>query len=132
MIEAEWLDCPDPTTMLEFLRDKGSDRKLRLFAVDDLWALGHEQQIGFNDDLHAQIAQRVGVVSGAVTSAFHAVGLTMGPLAFLGDAYARRLRRSDAACYAVGVTHGDATRKSHWNVLTTDARLPCLPRPAIS
>src|SRR5262249_2721605 len=32
MTEAEWLACTDPELMLEFLRDKGSERKLRLFA----------------------------------------------------------------------------------------------------
>jgi hypothetical protein len=30
--EAEWDTCEDPTPMLEFLRGKASDRKLRLFA----------------------------------------------------------------------------------------------------
>src|SRR4051812_12391173 len=33
MTEAEWLGCADPTPMLEFLRSKVSDRKLRLLGV---------------------------------------------------------------------------------------------------
>jgi hypothetical protein len=32
MTEAEWLACTDPTPMLDFLRGKATDRKLRLFA----------------------------------------------------------------------------------------------------
>src|SRR5438093_6093147 len=30
--EAEWLGCTDPDSMLEFLRGRASERKLRLFA----------------------------------------------------------------------------------------------------
>jgi hypothetical protein len=33
MTEDEWLTCADPTPMLAFLVDKGSERKFRLFSV---------------------------------------------------------------------------------------------------
>src|SRR5438045_2895805 len=31
--EQEWMSCTEPRSMLEFLRDKASERKFRLFAV---------------------------------------------------------------------------------------------------
>lgn len=34
MTEAEWLACIDPGPMLDFLKDKTSDRKLQLFACE--------------------------------------------------------------------------------------------------
>jgi hypothetical protein len=38
--EAEWLAATDPEPMLDFLRDKASERKLRLFAVGCCYHLG--------------------------------------------------------------------------------------------
>jgi hypothetical protein len=47
MTEAEWLACTDPQAMLGFLRDKASDRRLRLFGcacVRRVWDLLLEEQ----------------------------------------------------------------------------------------
>jgi hypothetical protein len=62
MTEQEWLECADPQKMLEFLRGKASERKLRLFAcawcrsvwdllVEDLFRAAVEAAERFADGL---------------------------------------------------------------------------------
>jgi hypothetical protein len=41
MTEEEWLSCTDPEPMLEVLRGKSSDRKLRLFGCGFCWHFWH-------------------------------------------------------------------------------------------
>jgi hypothetical protein len=41
MTEAEWLACPNPWTMLEYVRESTSERKLRLFACAACRSLWH-------------------------------------------------------------------------------------------
>jgi hypothetical protein len=59
MTEAEWLDSTDPQMMLEFLRGKVSDRKLRLFAVGcsrRFLHLTHDHRVGDALDIAERFA----------------------------------------------------------------------------
>jgi hypothetical protein len=56
MTEAEWLACEDPQPMLEFLRGKVSDRKLRLFACGCCRRV--EQFLGEDSNRDVQVAEK--------------------------------------------------------------------------
>jgi hypothetical protein len=45
MTESEWQSCTDPTPMLEFLRGKVSDRKLRLLVIADVRRVWSDSKI---------------------------------------------------------------------------------------
>jgi hypothetical protein len=50
MTEAEWVACTEPEPMLEFLRGKSSDRKLRLFACACCRHVWDRLQSGYSHD----------------------------------------------------------------------------------
>ncbi len=54
-----------------------------LISVDDLWEIGQKEELGFNYDLHENVAQLLGVDRAIIASAFYAVGLTMGAMGWV-------------------------------------------------
>ena len=63
MTEAEWLACADPQKVLDFLRNKASDRKLRLFAVAccrRLWHLMAEESWRQAVEMAERYADKIG------------------------------------------------------------------------
>jgi hypothetical protein len=63
MSEAEWLACTDPRLMLEFLGNKGSKRKLRLFIADGVKTLAlifeKDQEALADQEVLAEMHERV-------------------------------------------------------------------------
>ena len=92
MNEAEWLAATDPTTMLEFLRDKASGRKLRLFAVAVARLLSHR----LPDDLRGAVDAGERVADGLASQAEQV------PF--------------DRKLYAIGVEHGARTGENWFQV----------------
>jgi hypothetical protein len=79
MTEAEWFGCTDPQAMLEFLRGKANDRKLRLFAcacsrlvshllIDERSFAAVEAAEGFSDGLVGDSERQVAFSSACTAS----------------------------------------------------------------
>jgi hypothetical protein len=64
MTEADWLACTEPEKMLESLRVRASDRKLRLFAVGCCRQIWHH--LGTEESRHA-VETTEGYVDGLVS-----------------------------------------------------------------
>jgi hypothetical protein len=117
MTEAEWLDCTDPGKMLEFLRAKASDRKLRLFAV----ACCRELDPGMGKDHPAHIA--VEVAERYVEGVARQEELEAAPAAAEGARYAHWAEVFDQRRPATQseVREGWLARMARWASETRDA-----------
>jgi hypothetical protein len=62
MTEQEWLACEEPESMLEFLQEKASDRKLRLFACAccrRMWSLLDDDRKRMLKNNHGRMAVEI-------------------------------------------------------------------------
>ena len=126
----EWLACANPEPMLQFLGDRASERKLRLFTVAccrRIWPLITEAQCRAAVEVAEQFAD--GLVTSEVREAAHLaaervrqqVEATEAPL-FSGVAYATAY----AACYTV---HAKGTA---WLACRTAVSAACAAGHALS
>jgi hypothetical protein len=103
MTEQEWMGCIEPTPMLEFLRGKASERKLRLVAcacVRDVWHLLPEeasrQAVELSEqyaDSEADAIQLDGARSVASRAYTRVVDLLTGSAADSGPETGKRARQ---------------------------------------
>jgi hypothetical protein len=110
MTESEWLACTDPEPMLDFLRGKASDRKLRLFAVAccrRIWKVVHSDYHRLAElteryaDGKASQEELIAAIEEAHDSDWTA-GLAFEDATGFGEDYAAGDDMADAAGYATG------------------------------
>jgi hypothetical protein len=114
MIEAEWLTCTDPRRILGFLRDKGSDRKLRLFAAACcrlIWYLLKDERSQKAVEIAEQFADEVarkGDLDAARQDAYAACSaLRHGNAALENAAWAAQYTTRPIAAHAAHYMAGD-------------------------
>jgi hypothetical protein len=90
--EREWLACNDPREMLQFLRDKESDRKLRLFAAA---CCRCSRQLLRNKDHRAALELATRFADGQAT----------------GEELADAFQRANE--FACGLYHGESEQEIH-------------------
>jgi hypothetical protein len=109
MTESEWLTCTDPDPMLDFLRSKASDRKLRLFACASVRRIlplldGNQERVKVNDrhKVMIEFAKSEAELAKKAVEVAERIADGMATEAELKAVYPDDEYDEEASCYAVG------------------------------
>jgi hypothetical protein len=101
--EAEWLACDDPQWMLDFLQGKGSDRKVRLFAVaccSQVWHFHANKECRQAIELSERAADDPSLMNELVAACDRVWRTSTDSQGFTFPAASRKKAAFDAAIYA--------------------------------
>jgi hypothetical protein len=105
MTESEWLSCQDPEKMLEFLRGRATDRKLRLFAAACCRRVWHLLSEGGSRNA-VEAAERY--AEGLASDAELAAAAEAAAAELEAGRAASETNRDDMAAFAVGTARAAA------------------------
>ena len=110
MTESEWLACTSPDVMLESLRGRASDRKLRLFACHSCRRIWHllkderSRKAVEATELFAEGLTSMGELQAAAAAAREVVAATKEPVAWAAAVAAWEAAAAKEAVWAAAVT----------------------------
>jgi hypothetical protein len=115
MTEAEWLACAEPDPMLQFLRGKMSDRKLRLFACGccrRIWDLITDQEARAAIEVAERFADGLATGRECEDSWRVCKDTVVSPTGdFLAPAGSPRWLAADLACWTAGPLSPDGSAR---------------------
>lgn len=115
--ESEWLGCADPTPMLKYLRDKGSDRRLRLFAVAccrRIWHLIEEETCTSAVEVAERYADDQATDAERATTEGELDAASSAVEAAIYSTIAVEGRTAEGACHAARSACAAARKGSEW------------------
>jgi hypothetical protein len=122
MTEREWLECADPEKMLEFLRGKASDRKMRLFACG-CYRRFHEYFVEDTDGAGLFAMERAEAFADGLATPADLAEVREKVVAGLWDQCSSAVVRHDIADVATAVPLGDVTPATRAFVFWVESNL---------